>query len=202
MSNTQETPNTQPQDLPQEQPQQAVQTEAAQPAPRPRRTNQDRKRQRSVVFYISILFAAAFLLLSMSLMMERRQHAENLEDLNQSLSGLKDSVSAMQSVQQLYEENSALQERVSELEATVKELTTQIDGLNKDLKDQEKTAQAMDWFWQINEAYVRNRWTTARTLVQQMKDANLEDYLSQESVTDTGRFSPADRYQEIYDRLY
>ena len=77
-----------------------------------------RKRQRSVIFYISIMFIAAFLLLSMSLVQERRQHSENLEnleDLNQSITGLKDSVSAMQSVQQLYEQNAALNEQLNEL---------------------------------------------------------------------------------------
>ena len=76
--------------------------------------SQARNRQRSVIFYISIMFIAAFLLLSMSLVQERRQHSENLEnleDLNQSISGLKDSVSAMQSVQQLYEQNAALNEQ-------------------------------------------------------------------------------------------
>ena len=194
MSNTPETPNTQPQAEPQETP--------AAPLPR---TSQDRKRQRSVVFYISIMFIAAFLLLSMSLLMERRQHAENqqdLENLNQSITGLKDSVSAMQSVQQLYQENTALMEQVAELEAQVKELTTQVDGLNKDLRDQEKATQAMDWFWQIDEAYVRSRWTKARELVLQLKESGLEEYLPQESVTDTGRFSPSDRYEEICDALY
>jgi hypothetical protein len=29
----------------------------------------------------------------------------------------------------------------------------------------------------------------------------LKDYLSHESYTDNDRFSPADRYQEIYDKL-
>ena len=56
------------------------------------RASQTRNQQRSVIFYISILFVAAFLLLSMSLMQERRQHSENLEnleDLNQSISGLR-----------------------------------------------------------------------------------------------------------------
>ena len=204
MNNTPETPNTQPETSPETTPETPLeeQPQAERPAPRPRRSSQDRKRQNSVVFYIAILFVAAFLLLSMSLLMERRQHAENLEDLNQSLTGLKDSVSAMQSVQTLYEENAALKEQLEQLEIENKNLTTQIDGLNKDLKDQEKATQAMDWFWQINEAYVRSRWTKARELVLQLKEAKLEEYLPQESITDTGRFSPADRYQEICDALY
>ena len=205
MSNTPETPNTQPESIPETSPETAPETileeslQVERPAPRPRRSSQDRKRQSSVVFYIAIMFVAAFLLLSLSLFMERRQHSEDMDNLNQSL---KDSVSAMQSVQALYEENDALKAQLEELEANVKSLTTQVDGLKKDLRDQEKSTQAMDWFWQINEAYVRNRWTTARTLVLQMKEAGLEEYLPQESITDNERFSPADRYKEIYDALY
>lgn len=195
MSNTPETPET-----PHSAPADTAQPQDKPEAPRP--AVPDRKYQRSVIFYISILFVAAFLLLSMSLMMERRQHAENLDDLNQSLTGLKDSVSAMQSVQQLYEENTALIERVAELESELKDLNTQTDSLTQELADQEKAIQAMDWFWQIDEAYVRSRWSQARSLVQQMQQAGLEDFLPQESITDNGRFSPADRYQEICNRIF
>lgn len=180
---------------------------ASQPAGR--RVSQQRSRQRSVVFYIAILFLAAFVLLLLSFMMERRQNAESLDDLNQSLTGLKDSVSAMQSVQQLYEQNAdllkqveQLEEQAAALEQKQKDLEKDIDSLTQEKEALEKQTQAMDWFWQINEAYVRGRRTTARGLIQQLKDAGLESFLPAESITDNGRFSPADRYQEIYDALY
>ena len=59
----------------------------------------------------------------------------------------------------------------------------------------------MDWFWQINEAYVRGRYTQARTLIEDMGE-ELPEYLPKESITDNDRFSPYDRYQEIYEALY
>ena len=43
---------------------------------RPRRNSTQRKRQQSVLTYIVILFVAAFLLLLVSLFMERRQSNE------------------------------------------------------------------------------------------------------------------------------
>ena len=52
------------------------------------------------------------------------------------------------------------------------------------------------WFWQINEAYVRGRYTQARELIAGM-GTELASCLPKESVTDTDRFSPYDRYQEI-----
>ena len=198
MNNPNETPVTQT-----ESSQQEPQTPVSNPS-------QDRKRQRSVVSYISIMFLAAFALLGMSLAMERRQHAENqqnLDNLNQSLTGLKDSVSAMQSVQHLYEENAALKEQISDLEEQLQAIKTQQETAVTQLTvDAERTSKAMDYFWQINEAYVRNRWSTARVLINAMEDNAqgfaLKDYLPKESATDNGRFSPADRYQEIYDRLF
>lgn len=176
-----------------------------------RRNSQQRNRQRSVIFYIFILFLAAFVLLFLSFMMERRQNSENLDNLNQSMSGLKESVSAMQSVQQLYEENAALKEQVNELEKQLAEAQSQLDVLPDIISQQEHvleyTQEAMDWFWQINEAYVKGRYTLCRNLIQELEDSSdgktpLKAYLPTESYTDNGRFSPAGRYQEIYDALY
>ena len=204
MSNTHETP-----EVSQEEVQLTPEQEKALAEQAARLARQQRKRQRSVVFYIGILFAAAFLLLAMSFAMERRQNAEDMDDLNQSLTGLKDSVSAMQSVQKLYEENTALLERVAELEEDLARAEEQRNYLADKVEDQEaekavlhKSIQALDWFWQINEAYVRGRYTTARDLIAQLEDSGMVENLPRVSITDNGRFSPYDRYQEIYDALF
>ena len=87
-----------------------------------------------------------------------------------------------------------------DLEAQRDEL---LDALEQERDELDRATQAMDWFWQINEAYVRSRYSTARGLIEEMAAAGLTvDDLPAVSASDTGRFSPADRYQEIYDRLY
>lgn len=204
MSNTHETP-----EISQEEIQLTPEQERALAEQAARLARQQRKRQRSVVFYIGILFAAAFLLLAMSFAMERRQNAEDMDDLNQSLTGLKDSVSAMQSVQNLYEENTALLERVAELEEDLARAEEQRNYLADKVESQEaekgvlqNSVQALDWFWQINEAYVRGRYTTARNLIAQLEESGLVENLPRVSITENGRFSPYDRYQEIHDTLY
>ena len=80
-----------------------------------------------------------------------------------------------------------------------RELEEQVASLTEQA---EKTSQAMDWFWQINEAYVRGKYALCRQLMESLEKAGLKEWLPQESVTDNGRFSPADRYQEIYDALH
>ncbi len=157
--------------------------------------------KRSVLIYLVILFAAAFILLLMSFFMQQRSNEEALD-------GLKQSVSAMQSAQDVYEENAALKKQSEQLEEQLKAQQNEISGLErgnallqKEKEQLERSTQALDWFWQINEAYVRGRYALARQLIGQMGD-ELPQYLPTESATDTERFSPYDRYQEIYEALY
>ncbi|MGI5934673.1 MAG: hypothetical protein ACOX7A_07720 [Lawsonibacter sp.] len=160
------------------------------------------KRQRSVVHYIAILFAAAFLLMLMTYLMDRRQNEEVVDSLNQSVSGLRESISNMQSVQEIYEENQALLEKIDHLEDQVDALERQSNTQAAELEQAEQTRQAMDWFWQIDEAYVLGRYSLCRDLIQTLEDSGLAADLPQESITDNGRFSPALRYQEIREALY
>ena len=160
------------------------------------------KRQRSVVHYIAILFAAAFVLMLLTYLMDQRQNEAVVNSLNQSLTDLQASLSDRSSLQDIYEDNLALIDQVDQLEDQVAQLQQERDSLSAQLSSLEKTAQAMDWFWQIDEAYVLGRYSLCRELIQELQDAGLTSSLPQESITDNGRFSPAGRYQEIYDALY
>lgn len=156
---------------------------------------------RSVLIYLVILFAAAIILLLLAYFMQQRTN-------EQAIDGLKQSMSSMQSAQDIYEENIALREQLEQLEEQVQAQQNENNGLergnallqgeNDALK---RSTQALDWFWQINEAYVRGRSTLARQLIEQM-GPELPQYLPTESITNNDRFSPYDRYQEIYDALY
>lgn len=185
--------------------------------PNPRRSpDRQRVRERSVIFYLAILFSAAFVLLLLTLIMERRQNAESLGEMNQSLTGLRESVSAMQSAQALYEGSAELAARVAELEeqtAALKAEKAALERENAALKEAADTLQAvgegtkaaMDWFWQLDEAYVRGRTGLCRNIIGFLEDASggtpLRDYLPAESATGNGRFSPRDRFQEIKDAV-
>lgn len=159
--------------------------EEAPPAEPPRR--QRRKHQKSVIEYIAVLFIAAFILLAVTFIMERRNSA-------QAINNLKESVSAMQTVDDLHAENTTLEKQVNDLK---KENASLKDGAEV----QSRSLQAMDWFWQIDEAYTRGRYSQCRTLIQKMEDAGLISALPAESVTDTDRSSPAERLAEIQDKV-
>lgn len=173
---------------------------------------QQQRRQKSVFQYITILFGAAFLLLLFTFVMERhqnellqQQNQAQIDDLQQS------SVSAVQSLNNLVKENDTLKEQVAQLEEQLADYQDQVDVLPDVISNLEHTLdctqQALDWFWQIDEAYVRGKYALCRSLIVELETAPeggtpLKEYLPKESATHNGRFSPADRYQEICDKVF
>lgn len=157
-----------------------------------------RRRQRSVLQYIAVLFCAAFVLLLFTFMMERRQYQQLQEDNRQQ------SVSATQTLNGILEENKQLKEQLAESDVQSKDLADQLAAARDQQKETaeqlqalEKIAPAMDWFWQIDEAYVRGRYAKCRELIASLEEGGLENYLPRESATNNDRFSPYDRYMEI-----
>lgn len=194
MSNDPKTPSPTPEDLtkPKEEPKKA-------PAYVPPDTKE--KRQKSVFKYITILFAAAFVLMFLTFMMERRQNQQVVDSLNESVSGLRESLSNAQTAQDIYEENMQMIQQINDLEAENKRLTEENNTLSTEQQQNVQAVEAMGWFWQIDEAYVLGKYSLCRSLIDQM-GSELAAVLPTEAVTDNGRFSPADRYQEIYDAVY
>lgn len=177
-----------------------------QPSPAPRRrlarpSKSQRRRQRSVLQYIAVLFCAAFVLLLFTFMMERRQY-QRLQEENQD--NIQQSVSATQTLNGILEENKQLKEQLETQEQQLKDLQDQYDKLKADYDaaqqagiERSRTAEALDWFWQINEAYVRGRYSKCRELIASLEEGGLADCLPKVSATDNDRFSPYDRYMEI-----
>lgn len=189
------------------------------PAPRRRvagASRSQRRRQSSVLRYIAVLFFAAFVLLLFTFMMERRQY-QRLQEENQD--NIQQSVSATQTLNGILEENKALQDQVDQLEqelarqkTAANEFEVALDGATDALAHTENvlawTSQAMDYFWQINEAYVRGKIRLCRSLIEQLESPDttpeagpLAEYLPRESATDNDRFSPYDRYMEIREKV-
>ena len=159
------------------------------------------KRQRSVVHYVAILFSAAFLLLLLTYLMDQRQNEVVMDSINASMSDLRESLSNANTVQDIYEDNQTLLAQVEDLEDQLEELRQEQQALAIQLQEEQNAALAMDWFWQIDEAYVLGRYSLCRELIASLEASGLAPFLPQESITDNGRFSPAGRYQEICDAL-
>ena len=159
---------------------------------------QQRHSRRSVFQYLAILFAAAFLLLLLAYVMQQR--VERAQDQIDDLQASSDS--ALQTLENIIAERDKLKEENEALSGDLQQAWQDVQQAQAQLEEQERSLQAMDWFWQIDEAYVLGRYSLCRELIQEIQDAGLVDYLPKESITDNGRFSPSGRYQEIYDALY
>lgn len=166
-----------------------------------------RSRQRSpILVYLVILFAAAFLLLLLAYFQQQRTNDSNSEAID----ALKQSVSATDSIQILMSDNEELRKQVAQLqeqldaaEQAQAEAVQEAQALTRQVQEESDSADAMQWFWQIESAYAQKRYATARELIQQFEAlSQLKEALPKENTTGTQRFSPSARYQEIYDALY
>lgn len=165
-----------------------------------------RPRRSPLSGYLVILFAVAFLLLLMAYFQQKRlgdQAATNA--LKQSSSAVETIQSLIDDSAKLREENEALKKQVAELEQSLGAAETFGAEAQNDGDGARRAVKAMGYFWQIDEAYVRQRYTLCKELIQQFEAEpyNGPSALPQEDYpADNGRFSPAERYKEIYDALY
>lgn len=161
------------------------------------------RNRNSVMGYLLILFAAAFLLLLLSYLMQQRNSAETI-------SSLKESVSAMQSVQDMMEQNEKLEEQVAELEKQVSTLQEELEevstlklGVESELRGSYMALDALDHLRYLEEAYQKGKRQTAKELIEAMEQAGLVFYLPDTTnITSEDVPSPAERFQTIYDALY
>ena len=156
------------------------------------------KRKQSVVRYLSVLFAAAFVLMLFTYMMERRQHQmvvdqnqEQIEDLN------KQSVSAAQRLDDLIEENKSMKSELNEFVLEEQKWDQEQKQMEEELARKEQSLVAMHWFWQVDEAYTKGKTGLCRSLIAQMEEKELVEFLPRENATGNNRFAPYDRLLEI-----
>lgn len=159
------------------------------------------RKKGSVMSYLAILFAAAFLLLLLSYFMQQRNSQETI-------SGLKDSVSAMQSVANLIADNEALHQEVAAQESQIKRLEKEASSLEAastalqgQLDEQNKALTAMDWLWRIQRAYSRGSKSDARTMVEEFEATGLPAYLPATALSGVDGPSPATQYDALLDAL-
>ena len=154
--------------------------------------------------YLSILFAAAFLLLLLAFLMQNRTNQEAISDLTESVT----------SVQNVIEENKALRQQVETLEQELEDLNqTYLDEVQKHqeliyegLRDRE-SPYAMDYFWQLEQAYLRGQYALCRELIEKLeqpcdyKDAAISSHLLDQNYFNEEKAAMAERYQQIKEAL-
>jgi len=159
------------------------------------------RRSPSVLGYLLILFAVAFLLLLMAYFQQQRANAETSD-------ALKESVSAVSAIQNMMEENENLREQVKSLEQQINALGDQTDSLNSErltLSNQLQNAQdqlaAMDYLWRIQRYYSRGAFDDARALTDEFRKTDLPSALPQTNPSGVDGVSPLEQYNALLDAM-
>lgn len=168
-----------------------------------RQTERAKVHRRTPVFaYLAILFAVAFLMLLLAYFQQQRANRESTEVLRQSASAVGSIQLLMEDNEKLREQVKELEDKVSELEKSQKSAADDTQAWSQKYQQEVNSSNAMQWFWQIESAYAKDKLSNTRELIQQFEETGLPQYLPSENTTGTQRFSPAARYQEIYDALF
>ena len=153
----------------------------------------------SVVLYLMILFAAAFLLLLMSFLMQNRSNREAMDHLEET------SNSAMESLENRLRENEELKAQVAQLEEENDKLTQQVqqadDQARQEQEELTSVLQALSDLNTLRGLYNQGRYSDARDFL-----AGLDTQADGSYVTETWlekyRTDYADPAQlEVYDPL-
>ena len=102
-------------------------------------------KRNSVLFYLVILFAAAFVLLLMSFLMQQRANQAALDDLQQT------SDSTVQSLENMLQENESLKEQNAELQAQVDALEEQVNSAQTDTGETDALQRQLDALTYLNQ---------------------------------------------------
>ena len=117
----------------------------------------------SVVLYLMILFAAAFLLLLMSFLMQNRSNREAMDHLEET------SNSAMESLENRLRENEELKAQVSQLEEENDKLTQQVqqadDQARQEQEELTSVLQALSDLNTLRGLYNQGRYSDARVFL-------------------------------------
>ena len=143
-----------------------------------------RRRKRSVIIYLIVLFLVALGLLLMSMVMQQRSQ-KALDDISKTMSQSQDVATLQMENQRLsYELQSAQRDK---------------EDLEEQLAEKEKEAYALEFLRQIESA-CRRSYDEAKELAKDFQASGLVEWLPEKSAVD-GKESPADTYRNLYTSL-
>ena len=159
---------------------------------------QQRHSRRSVFQYLAILFAAAFLLLLLTYVMQQRveRAQDQIDDLQES------SNSALQTLENIIAQRDQLKEENEALDEELQQAWQDIQQAQAQAEEQERALQAMDWFWRIQRQFSRGYTNAARELAEAFEASGLVGELPDTAYAEPDGPSPAQQYQELHDLLF
>lgn len=161
---------------------------------RPRKKQPDTRRgsSRPVILYVTILFAAAFILMLVSFFMQQRSHTAIIEKNNVSITELQ------QNNQELQLQVGDLQEQLDKAKAQLEEIQkgNSTESNQGDTATLQKQRDAMDYLRELQRRYTAKDFASVRSLLAEFQQKGLANYLPKTTEIQNV-MSPAEKYQEI-----
>lgn len=170
--------------------------QASTPPQQPDKAPSSNKERPHLLSYLVILFSVAFLLLLLSYFMQQRRSDQQVID------GLQQNMSAMQTTQNVIERNKALLDENQALRQRNDELKEQSEQLTELQDQQQKTILALDYLWRIEREYFQGRYASARDLIRQFEQMDLEPFLPGTPLVDEDYRTPIQQYKSIFNLLF
>lgn len=164
----------------------------------PPRRKERKRRHMSVIGYLAILFAVAFLLLLLAYFQQQRANSEATD-------ALKQSVSTMESIQNLINDNDQLRNQVADLQDQMLQIKEKNTLATAQIAGQEQALQAMDWLREIQSLYEKQYYKACRAMISEFENTGLSPALPQDGLHTYGDKqipSPAQTYADMKEALF
>lgn len=153
-----------------------------------------RSRRPTVLSYLVILFAVAFLLLLMAYFQQQRLNSETND-------ALKQSVSAVGTIENMMSDNEVLRQEVESLKNDYQELKELYLSESKAHGEFEAQAIALDYLWRIQRYWDRGNPEEALVLVEHLEQSGYAAALPTSPLLNTEGPSPMEQYNALLDAL-
>ena len=158
-----------------------------------------------VTRYLVILFAAAFFLLLMAMLMQHRANKETINDLTESMTSIHSLQNMVEVNNSLTEENAALKEEIAALKQEAETARQEREAAQKELSLETTRQRALHTYNNIRALYNQGRHNEARQMIEEYPEleAQLEEY-SKNVLSSEERelYDPLEAYRDIVSWLY
>ena len=168
-------------------PEEIKQETATQPTPAPEKKTGTVKNQNALLRYITILFAVAFMIVLLSLVISTRQTQDTISALNAtSASALENAEALQETNRQLSDDNAALQQQITALELELEDAEDELSQAQEAQTAAENTVKAYELLMTAIDARQNGDVTAFETAMTELE--GLKDLLTGPALT---------RYQEL-----
>lgn len=169
------------------------------PQETPTAQSEKKAKNQHVIIYIMVLFIAAFLLMTLSSLMQQRSNDEAFGKLETSLSNMQAVQANQDQIIELQRQLSAAGKEQDKLLEEIASLEGRIEDDKVAVEQEQRRTQAMLGLYNLQQNYLTQEYDACMEILQYMEDNQLVALLPKEAIDDAT--SPSVRYGQLKEAL-